>query len=281
MHSSNSPPPARPERRFDATRVTGCVLVHLLACLAPFAFTSAGLAVAVVLTLLTGQVGVSFGYHRLLAHRGFRTPAIFRIVVAFLGTLALQGGPLRWCCTHRGHHCHADQDADPQQSGAGFLRAHLLWALTPLPPLNQQLIRDLSREAPLRFLEWAHGPLNLALALLLFGIGWAIADPFTGLSLLAWGCGVRVVYLWHSTFLVNSVCHRWGYRNFDTADASRNCWWVALLSFGEGWHNNHHAHPRRARHGLRWFELDPTNLLIDGLAWVGLVSEVAGEPKLR
>jgi stearoyl-CoA desaturase (delta-9 desaturase) len=256
------------------------IAVHLGALLAPWTFSWAGLGTAVGLVLLTGPLGVGVGYHRLLCHRGFRTTGLLRSAFALLGVLALQCGPLTWCGIHRLHHRHADGALDPQSSRRGSLWAHLLWTVADhlsAPTTRRDILRitrDLQREPVLRWLERFFHAVNVVFFLGLFSLGWASGGVSLAASLFVWGFFVRVVYVWHITFLVNSVGHRWGYRNYPCADNSRNCWWVALLTFGEGWHNNHHHHPRCAAHGHRWFEVDATFQVIRLLEWLGLAHEV-------
>jgi stearoyl-CoA desaturase (delta-9 desaturase) len=259
---------------------------HLAALLAPWTFTWAGLLTAAVLVLVTSQFGVSLGYHRLLCHKSFDTAPWLRSLLALLGVLACQRGPLSWCAIHRLHHRHSDSDRDPQMSHAGLLRAHLLWAVAdrPFGPATEQDVRgvtaDLHRDPVLRNLERYFLAVNAFFALGLFLLGWVCGGAALAMSLVVWGFFLRVVYVWHVTFLVNSVSHRWGYRNYPSPDNSRNCWWVALLSFGEGWHNNHHHRPRCAAHGHRWFEIDTTYSVIRLLEWLGLARKVVHPPQL-
>ena len=240
--------------------------------LAPFTFTWSGLVVCLVLYLLAG-FGITMGYHRLLTHRSFQTPRVVEYLLAVLGSLANQGGPLQWVAVHRVHHRHSDAAGDPHSPRDGVWWAHLLWWMPHVPELDERgrygrYIVDLARDPVHRFLQRWHILLPLALAALLFALGqlWGGA----GLSWLVWGIFVRTTLLYHATWLVNSATHLWGYRSHDTRDGSTNLWWVALLTLGEGWHNNHHAFPRSARHGLRWWELDLTYCLIRLLGLVGL-----------
>jgi stearoyl-CoA desaturase (delta-9 desaturase) len=169
--------------RIDRGRAVAFLAVHALALLAPFTFTWAGLTAALLLLFATGQLGVCLGYHRLLAHRGFATPSVLRYLLAILGTLALQGGPLTWCAIHRRHHRHADHPADPQQSHSWFLRSHFLWTLAPLLGHGEEfrkIVRDLERETLLRWLERSGYALNVVVALALFVAGWGSADWRSG-----------------------------------------------------------------------------------------------------
>src|SRR5262249_41985707 len=259
---------------------TGLILFHLSVVLAPWTFTWTGLLTAWALALVTGQLGLSLGSHRLLCPRSLATAPWFRYMFAFLGVLACQKGPLAWCALHRLHHRDADSERDPQMSGRGFLWAHILWAATDrvagvlTERRARTIIADLNRDPVLRFLERHFLAINVLFALALFLLGWLLDGFHLAASLLVWAFFLRILYTWHVTFLVNSVSHRWGYRNYQSPDNSHNCWWVALLSFGEGWHNNHHHRPRCASHGHRWFEFDLTFTVIRLLEWSGLAHSV-------
>jgi stearoyl-CoA desaturase (delta-9 desaturase) len=268
-----------------AGMVTGMLAVHGLASLAPWTFTAAGLATAVVLHVLTGPLGIGLGYHRLLCHKSFHTVRWLRYVFVLLGVLAFQKGPLSWCVIHRLHHRYSDTDLDPQMSGGGFLLAHILWAVSD-QTMNLgteravcRVARDLHHEAVLRWLERNLVAVNILFVAVLFQVGWLIDGAALATSLVIWGFFLRVVFGWHVTFLVNSINHRWGYRNHASPDNSRNCWWVALLTFGEGWHNNHHHRPRCATHGHRWFEIDLAYAVIRLLERLGLVHAVIHPPR--
>jgi stearoyl-CoA desaturase (delta-9 desaturase) len=260
------------------------LVFHGGALLAPWTFTVGGVTTGAVLFLLTGLFGVGLGYHRLLCHRSFRTTPWLRYPFAFLGVLAFQEGPLTWCAIHRLHHRHADTDQDPQMSGRGFLWTHVLWAVADLnggllPGQSLTVVADLRREPVLYWMERLLYGVNILFAFSLFLFGWLFGDLALGLSLLVWGFFLRIVLGWHATLLVNSVNHRWGYRNYPSRDNSQNCWWVALLTFGEGWHNNHHHRPRCAAHGRRWFEIDMTYGVIRLLETCGLAQGVVHPPR--
>jgi stearoyl-CoA desaturase (delta-9 desaturase) len=264
----------RPEiRRFGLDRIhwpvfVGIAALHVACVFAPFTFTWSALAVAVVLYWAVCGLGISMGYHRLLTHRGFETSRFLRLALATLGTMNFQGGPIRWVGTHRIHHRDSDGDEDPHSPRHGFLWAHILWCVAH-DPFGRDMTRaagDLKKEPGMVWLEkWFWVP-QLVLAGILYLLG--------GWPWVVWGVAVRTVFAYHVTWLVNSASHVWGYRNFETQDDSRNNWWVALLSFGEGWHNNHHAHQRSARHGMRWYELDPTWLTLKVLEWTHVVRDV-------
>ncbi|GMU23410.1 MAG: stearoyl-CoA 9-desaturase [Phycisphaerae bacterium] len=247
-------------------------LVHLGALLAffPVFFSWRALVTAVVLQAICG-VGITLGYHRLLTHRSFKTPKWLEYFLAWVGSLSWQGGPIQWVATHRLHHQHSDEDADPHSPRHGFFWAHTLWCMTYDPNFDEyerysRYAQDLARDRGHVFLERATPIWQFVLAGLLYL--WA------GWPGVIWGVFVRLVYVYHITWLVNSATHTWGYRNFETTDHSRNLWWVGLLSYGEGWHNNHHAYPRSARHGLKPWEVDVTWMLIRLLSVLGLARDI-------
>jgi len=217
------------------------------------------------------------GYHRLLTHRSFQTQKGVEYALTTLGLLANQGGPLKWVAVHRIHHQHSDSDGDPHSPRHGWWWAHLLWWMPMIPHLDQashyeRYVPDLRQDRMHRLFQRWHVLLPIFLAGALFGIGEAFGG--LGVSWLIWGMFVRTSFVHHATWLVNSATHVWGYRTYATRDDSTNLWWVALLTFGEGWHNNHHAFPRSARHGLRWWEFDLTYWLIRLMSWVGLARQI-------
>jgi sn-1 stearoyl-lipid 9-desaturase len=261
------------KNRFSWPTWGGLALVHLgaLAVFLPGTFSWSGVAVAIVIYYLTGGIGISLCYHRLLTHRSLAVPKWLERFFALLGTLALQGGPIEWVSTHRIHHAHADTEEDPHDAHRGLLWTHVDWLYHPnenRPNLIEQerYAKDLWADPFYRFLGPAHVPLQIALGVALFLAG--------GWSWLIWGIFVRLSVLYHVTWFVNSAAHRFGYQTYKTDDRSTNCWWVGLLTWGEGWHNNHHAFPFSARHGMQWYELDPTWLVIKLLRAVGLARDV-------
>lgn len=230
------------------------VIFHLGAIAALFMFSWSALIAAVALWWIAGSPGVGMGFHRLLTHRGYKTPKWVEYVLTVCGTLAFEGGPINWVVTHRLHHAHTEVPGlDPHTPRDGGWWAHMGWILTGTAQVHEHSV--LWRYAPDmmkdRFHVWLNSfyyvPVVLCgLLLLVFG-GWPV---------LMWGIFFRIVFNLHATWLVNSVTHMWGRRRFATNDDSTNSWWVALLTFGEGWHNNHHAHPTSAKHGLAWYEVD-------------------------
>lgn len=254
-------------------------MVHLGALGAFFVFTWKGFVLFWVLSWITGGVGICMGYHRLLAHVSFQTFPIVRRILAVLGTLAGEGPPLTWVAVHRKHHQYTDVAGDPHSPREGAWWSHVLW-LFPRPHEPQwtkmvcRYSEDLQSDPFMRFIEKTYLLWHVALGAAILVIGWLVWGPWTGLSLLVYGSFLRLVWVMHVTWAVNSACHMWGYRNYGTPDDSRNLWWVALLAFGEGWHNNHHAFSHYARHGHRWWEIDLTYLSICALERLGLAWNV-------
>jgi len=254
MNTDITAPPAR--IKWDI--LAGIVVIHLGALAAFWTFTWPAFWLFVGLQFLTG-LGITVGYHRLLTHRSFQVPKWLEYTLTVCGVLALQGGPLKWVSTHRVHHAFSDRANDPHSPTRGFWWAHMLWLFVwdDLTDVHEKYIRfvpDLNRDPIHRWLERASTPISFALGGLLFLAG--------GWPFLIWGYFVRTVFVYHGTWLVNSASHLWGDQTYDTNEGSRNNWWVALFSFGEGWHNNHHAYPHSAAHGLRWWEVDLSYLLI-------------------
>ncbi|HMF28228.1 MAG TPA: fatty acid desaturase [Candidatus Cybelea sp.] len=251
----------------------GLALIHIgaLAAFVPALFRFSDLAIVAIASYCTGVLGVTLCYHRVLTHRSLRLRKPVEYCFAFFGTLALQGDPIRWVAVHRKHHAHADHDGDPHNIKLGFKWAHVDWLYrhNVAYPTQDEIARyapDLYADPFYRALAYAALPLQLALAVALFLLG--------GWAWVVWGVFVRLVFSYHSTWLVNSAAHMLGYRTYRTTDRSTNCWWVALLSFGEGWHNNHHAFPFSARHGLSWFEVDMTWWHVKVLAFLRLADRI-------
>jgi stearoyl-CoA desaturase (delta-9 desaturase) len=257
--------------RHQATGI-GLLLIHVIALAAflPMFFSWSALLVALVLYNLTG-LGITLCYHRTLTHRGLRLNKTFEYVAVVCGALALQGGPVEWVSTHRKHHAFSDGDDDPHTMSRGFLWAHCSWLFRQNAKMCSD--EDVRHFAPdilsVPFYRWVDRntlTLQVALGLALFAVG--------GWSWVIWGIFARLVACYHITWMINSVAHMIGYRSFKTTDLSTNCWWLALLSWGEGWHNNHHAFPFSARHGLRWFEFDPTWVMVRVLRLMHLAHEI-------
>ena len=257
--------------------------VHLAALTAPFCFSWSGLAICLTLYYVTGSFGVCMGYHRLLTHGSFATSQPVRMFFAWLGGVSGEGSALLWVANHRKHHAFSDQDGDPHTPRDGGLWSHILWMFPNRTPaeLAAHISRwapDLDRERGLHFLQNTFLLWHFLIGSALMAGGWLLGGPQLGISWLVWGLALRMVIVFHVTWLVNSASHMWGYRNYETTDDSRNLWWVGLLAFGEGWHNNHHAYQRMARHGHRWWEFDATYLGILTLEKLGLAWNVVHTP---
>ena len=246
-------------------------LFHAGALVALFFFTWNALLVAVLLWWISGSLGIGMGYHRLLTHRGYKTPKWVEYSLTVCATLALEGGPIFWVATHRIHHKFSDQDGDPHSPRDGKWWSHMGWILTgkSMHHDTTTLVRYVPDLAKDRFHVWItkyHYAPMIVLGLALLAAG--------GLPLLLWGIFLRTVVGLHATWLVNSATHLWGSRRFATRDTSTNNWVVALLTFGEGWHNNHHAYPASARHGLKWYEVDVNWYGIRALKLLGLAKQI-------
>jgi len=229
------------------------VIAHAGAIAALFFWSWPAIIGAVILYWIAGSLGIGMGYHRLLTHRGYRVPKVVEYFLVTCGALALEGGPIQWVATHRIHHAHTDKEGDPHTPRDGGWWAHIGWIVRGTAQDHSQATLD--RYAPDltkdRYYVWLSKFDYLPSLVLLIGL-----LAFGGWGLMLWGVFLRVTLGLHATWLVNSATHLWGRRRFLTLEDSRNSWWVALLTFGEGWHNNHHAFPTSARHGLRWYEID-------------------------
>jgi stearoyl-CoA desaturase (delta-9 desaturase) len=244
------------------------------------------LVVLAITYSLTG-LGVTVGYHRLFTHRSFATSRSLRALLAVLGSAAIEGPVIEWVSNHRKHHRFSDQPGDPHSPHldrargwrgvlAGLFHAHVGWILRGEDLASEErYAKDLLADPAVRFIDRTF-PLWALLGLAFpFGLGVALTGSIAGgLTGLLWGGAVRIFFLHHATFSINSLCHFFGRRRFATGDQSRNLLWLAIPTLGEAWHNNHHAFPSSARHGLRWWQLDPSGWLIAVLERVGLVWNV-------
>jgi len=247
------------------------VILHVGAIAALFMFSWANLAVTLFLLWFATGLGISMGYHRLHTHRSYQVPRALEYLFAVCGALTFEGGPIFWVATHRVHHQKSDRPGDPHSPREGAWWSHMVWMMVgEAKHSNTRLMAkyapDLAKDRFYVWLDHYHWLPNIVLAVLLFAIG--------GIPMVLWGICLRVVIGLHATWLVNSATHMWGSRRFATHDDSRNLWWVALITFGEGWHNNHHAHPTSARHGLAWYEFDPSWIQITILKRFGIAKSV-------
>lgn len=253
--------------------LTGVVMVifHLGAIAAFFTWSWKAVAVAFLLNWVAGGLGIGMGYHRLLTHRGYIVPKAIEYFLTVCGTLALEGGPINWVVTHRIHHARSDRDGDPHSPRDGKWWSHIGWILTGRAMQHDP--ETLARYAPELVQDRGHYWIN-ELYWVPLTVSGLILLALGGWRFVFWGVFLRVTLGLHSTWLVNSATHIWGKRRFETRDDSRNNWWVAILAFGEGWHNNHHAHPLSARHGLAWYEVDVNWWGIRALEMLGLARSV-------
>ncbi|MFZ9738229.1 MAG: acyl-CoA desaturase [Prochlorotrichaceae cyanobacterium] len=270
--------PQSPESlRLNWSAVFFFALIHLLACLAPWYFSWSALGVTLFLHWLLGSIGICLGYHRLLSHRSFQVPRWLEYTIALIGAAALQGGPIFWAAGHRLHHAHTEDEVqDPYSARKGFWWSHMLWIFYPNADFfdydrYQRFAPDLVRDPFYVWLDRYFLVLQLPIAALLYLLG--------GWSFVVYGVFVRAVVLWHTTWMINSVTHMWGYRTFAIPDNSRNLWWAAIFTYGEGWHNNHHAYPHVAKAGWQWWELDMTWWVINLLKTCGLATKVNLPPQ--
>ena len=258
---------------------TFMAIIHLFALFAlqPKFWNFASLITFLILYWLTLCLGITLGYHRLLAHKSFEVPIWLERFFATCGLLAIQGGPIDWCGVHRMHHSFSDLDGDPHNSKLGFWYCHFAWILdTPAAKKRHHLIpnysADLVKNPYYRFINKKGLLFQIPIGLSLFLIGKSLnVDPW---SLILWGIPLRIVAGFHATWLVNSAAHIWGSVEFNSKDFSKNNKWVALLTFGEGWHNNHHAFPSSSKHGLLKNQIDLTWQHIRFLANIGLAKKI-------
>ena len=273
-----------PERlRISWGPVIWIAVLHFgaLFALVPALFTWQGLVLCVLLHWLTGGIGICMTYHRLLTHRSFNPkPKWLEYLFTAIGCAASEGGPIGWVADHRRHHAHSDEEADAHSPRRSFGWAHMLWWMTPdvafdhTPEYYERWAPDLIKDPVLVWFDTWHFLFPIGLGAAVYGLGYAMGGNLMGLSFLVWGCFLRTVLVLHATWLVNSATHVWGYRTHQTKDDSTNLWWVALVTYGEGWHNNHHAYQTSARHGLAWWEFDMTYMAIRLLQLFGLADSI-------
>ena len=260
------------DRRVDWVVSSFLLIFHILAILAiPMATWTA--VIAFVGLYAVSVLGITVGFHRYFTHKSFKATKFLDRTLAIMGTIALQGSVYKWVAHHRMHHAGSDTEKDPHDASKGFWFSHLIWMLTTVdvfdkPEQQKRYVRDIMADPFLMFLSKGWVVIGCQIVL---GLGlWATL----GLEVMLWGIFVRLVAVYHVTWAVNSVCHLWGYKNYDIKDLSKNNWLIGLLAFGEGWHNNHHAVEYSARHGLRWFEFDISYLFILTMKLLGQAKDL-------
>ncbi|MEZ5307829.1 MAG: fatty acid desaturase [Pyrinomonadaceae bacterium] len=239
--------------RLNWSTIIALAVFHSLAVVGLFYFSWTNLLAAAFIWWFAGSLGIGVGYHRLLTHRGFKTPLWFENFLAVCGSIALQAGPLSWVTTHRLHHAYTDTERDPHSPRRGVFWSHVGWILKGTAQnhpveVHERYSPDLMKNPFMRFLDKWYWMTNVVIAVPVYFFG--------GFDMVLWTIFVRTVWGWHATWLVNSATHLWGRVRFESGDDSRNNALVAMVTWGEGWHNNHHAYPRSARHGLAWYEFD-------------------------
>jgi sn-1 stearoyl-lipid 9-desaturase len=257
--------------KYNWSTISFVVVFHALALVALFTFSWQNLAAAFIALWIAGSWGIGMGYHRLLTHKGFKAPRWLVRTLATFGTLAMQSGPISWVTTHRIHHAFTETDKDPHSPRNGTYWSHIGWifrgtAQSHPETVVQRYSPDLVKDPYLRFIDKYYYVTPIVVGIIMFAIG--------GWTMPLWGIFLRTVFAWHCTWLVNSATHLWGSRRFETRDDSRNNGFIAALTFGEGWHNNHHAYPRSARHGLTAREFDVNWVQIRALEKIGLIHDV-------
>ncbi len=253
--------------------------MHVGCLAAPFYFSWEALAVCAVMHWLTASIGICLGYHRYLAHQSMKLKSPAEFFVLMCGAISGEGSPCHWAATHRVHHQKSDKPGDPHSPTEGSWWSHLLWLFPHQPKaiqakLHETYVPDIYNRPLVQFFERTYVFWLLAPTFVLGTVGWFVGGVFGMLSMVLWGVCVRTTLCYHSTWFVNSATHLWGYKNYQTRDDSRNLWWVAILAYGEGWHNNHHAHPSVAPAGHRWWEVDITYWSIRVLRLLGLATEI-------
>lgn len=247
-----------------------------------FSWVHLGLMVGMYLVSI---LGVTIGYHRLFTHKSFATTRTMKVILAICGSMAVEGPVVKWVAMHRRHHTKSDKEGDPHsphlhgetfgEMVKGFWHAHIGWMFRPDAPDIMDGVKDLLEDKSIR---WVDSLFSVWVTIGLFlpaALGWAITGSWKGALLgFLWGGLVRVFLVHHVTFCTNSLCHIWGSRPYRSNDQSTNNAIIGILGVGEGWHNNHHAFPTSARHGLRWWQFDLTWICIKVMSWVGLVWDI-------
>jgi stearoyl-CoA desaturase (delta-9 desaturase) len=261
----------QPRKGVNWKNVTIIASFHLLAIPALFTFSWQNVAALLIGNWIVGSLGVGLGWHRLLTHRGFKAPKWLEYTLSIFATMSIQDSPDKWVATHRIHHKFTEQEGDPHSTRPGFWWAQIGWIVWGTAQdhdrkVLQKYVPDLLKDKGHALISRFYYVPIIISAFILFAIG--------GWTMVVWGVFARVVVGWHTTWFVNSLSHIYGSRPHETNDDSTNNWFVALLTFGEGWHNNHHAFPTSARHGLEWYQFDMNWIAIRILKKLGLAQNI-------
>lgn len=261
----------QPDTGINWKNVTIIASFHLLAIPALFTFSWQNVAALIVGNWIVGSLGVGLGWHRLLTHRGFKAPKWLEYTLSIFATMSIQDSPDKWVATHRMHHKFTETEQDPHTTNKGFLWAQIGWIVWGTAQDHdrktlQKYVPDLMKDKGHALISRFYYLPIIVSAFILLAIG--------GWSMVVWGVFARVVVGWHTTWFVNSLSHIYGSRPHETSDDSTNNWFVALLTFGEGWHNNHHAFPTSARHGLEWYQFDMNWIAIRFLEKLGWAENI-------
>lgn len=274
-----------PDERLDRKSCAQFAFVHVACLLAIWTGVSTIAVITCLALYVVRMFAITAGFHRLFAHRTYRTSRLFQFLLAFLGTTSYQKGPLWWSAHHRHHHLHADTESDVHSPVAhSFWRSHVGWFLgSDTQVTDHTLVSNLLKYRELRWLDryYSLPPMMLGIAMFILGFVLERYAPGLGTSawqMLVWGFFVSTVLLYHGTFTVNSLAHLFGGRRYQTKDDSRNNLFVALITLGEGWHNNHHYYPASERQGFYWWEIDVSHYVLRVLSWCGIVWDLQSPP---
>jgi stearoyl-CoA desaturase (delta-9 desaturase) len=278
--------PQQKKGRNDHLLNIGFIGIHV-ACLLVLWVGVSWTAVAVCACLyFVRMFAVTAGYHRYFAHRTYKTSRVFQFLLGFVGAAALQNGPLWWAAHHRNHHRYSDTEHDVHSPVAGgVFWAHMGWILSKkFNTYDEKLVRDLAKYPEIRWLQRNYIWVAVGMAVALFALGTVLASVApglhtNGLQLVVWGGFISTTILYHGVFTINSLAHMFGSRRFDTPDDSRNNWFLAIITLGEGWHNNHHRFLASERQGFYWWEIDIAHYILKSLSFVGIVWDLKTPPR--
>ena len=271
----------------DWLRVIPFIGMHLACLLVLIVGWSYVAIYAALFSYLIRMFAITAFYHRYFSHKAFKTGRVCQFVFALIGATATQRGPLWWAAHHRRHHRYSDQEKDVHSPRDGFIWSHMGWFLSLRHfATNEKLVRDLAKFPELRWLDRFDIVVPIVYAIVFWALGFALETHYpelgtNGWQMLIWGYFISSIFLIHCTLMVNSLAHICGTRRFETGDDSRNNFFIALLTLGEGWHNNHHHYPVSARQGFYWWEIDISYYLLRAMAFVGLIWDLKEVPKSR